>query len=101
MTAKKRVTLNKLLTVEALRTLAGATAYERGVAYFEAGKVSEFSREDETVIASVQGTQLYQVQLWIRAGRLQYTCDCPAAAEGAFCKHCVAVGIAHRSYETS
>lgn len=97
MKARRRKTLAKLLTDEALRTLAGTTAYERGIAYVESGKVVLLSHLDETLIASVAGTQLYQVEMWIHAGRLQYTCNCPAAAEGAFCKHCVAVLAVHQT----
>lgn len=90
--AKPRKTLRKLLTAETLRRLAGAAAYERGLHYFESGKVISVSVIEETLTAEVLGTRLYQVRMWIRAGRLQATCDCPAAAEGAFCKHCVAAG---------
>jgi uncharacterized Zn finger protein len=90
--ANPRYTLAKLLTVETLRRLAGAAAYERGVAVFQRGQVVACGQEGETLQARVLGTRSYEVRLWIRAGRLQYTCDCPAAAEGAFCKHCVAVG---------
>ena len=103
MKTKRRKTLAKLLTAEALRTFAGAAAYERGVAYFESGKVVEISYSDETLIAKVAGTRLYDVTMWVRAGRVQYSCNCEAAVEGAFCKHCVAAGLAmtHRSIETS
>lgn len=90
--ATQRYSLTKLLTVETLRRLAGAAAYERGVAYFQQGQVVALTRQGETVTAQVNGTRRYEVRLWMRAGRLQYTCDCPAAAEGAFCKHCVAAG---------
>lgn len=89
---RPRHTLQKLLTLETLRRLAGMAAYERGVAYAQHGQVGAFAQQGETVTAHVAGTRQYEVQLWLRAGRLQYTCDCPAAAEGAFCKHCVAVG---------
>ena len=91
--AKQRYTLAKLLTAETLRHLAGAAAYDRGVAVWHRGQVVTLSRQGETITAQVSGTRLYEVRLWIRAGRLQYTCACPAAAEGAFCKHCVAVGL--------
>jgi len=33
------------------------------------------------------------VKLWIKRGSLEYACTCPVGADGAFCKHCVAVGI--------
>ena len=91
--SNKRYTLTKLLTRVTLRQLAGAAAYERGVAYWEHGQVEEVSCQDETLTANVRGTVRYEVQLWIRAGRLQASCSCLAAAEGACCKHCVAVGL--------
>ena len=96
MRANKRSPLRKFLTNNALRQLAGAAAYERGVAYFQQGQVVQINRQNETITAHVTGTRLYEVQLWVRAGRLQYTCDCPAASEGAFCKHCVAAGLQGR-----
>lgn len=91
--ANKRTALEKILTLDLLHTLAGSATYERGTNYCESGKVVNFIRNAELLTANVAGARLYEAQLWVRAGRLQYTCDCPAAAEGAFCKHLVAVGL--------
>ena len=44
--------------------------------------------------ARVGGTRLYRVELWAEQGDLGYDCSCPLGEEGAFCKHCVAAGLA-------
>jgi uncharacterized Zn finger protein len=42
----------------------------------------------------VQGTHAYRVRLGVDAGgQVECSCSCPAAADGAWCKHCVAVGL--------
>jgi uncharacterized Zn finger protein len=43
----------------------------------------------------VQGTNRYRVELWVGDdGELAGFCSCPMGAGGAFCKHCVATGLA-------
>ena len=91
--ANQRYALEKVLTAELLGRLAGANAYERGANYWQSGKVLTLTRIEETLSARVAGTRSYDIAMWVRAGRLQYTCNCLAAAEGACCKHCVAVGL--------
>ena len=88
-----RFTLKKIIRPETLRTLAGSLIYERGEFYAQHEKVVTLTEEAEIILAQVQGGQLYEVKLWRRGAKLQYTCNCPFAAEGAFCKHCVAVGL--------
>ncbi len=98
---RQRDKLRQLLAPAALRRRAGAAAYERGLAYFQQGRVVQVSCQADGLTAQVTGTRCYEVQLWLRAGRLQYTCDCPAASEGAFCKHCVAAGSQARLAATT
>lgn len=45
------------------------------------------------VRAIVEGTESYRVQLSWADGELLGDCSCPMGSEGAFCKHCVAVGL--------
>jgi uncharacterized Zn finger protein len=45
-----------------------------------------------TVTAKVKGTHTYTVKLREDDGELDYSCTCPKGDEGAFCKHCAAVG---------
>jgi hypothetical protein len=35
----------------------------------------------------------YRVELWVEDGEPAWSCTCPAAEEGSFCKHCVAVAL--------
>jgi uncharacterized Zn finger protein len=44
--------------------------------------------------ATVEGTEDYRVKLMMGSSGLSFSCECPYADEGNFCKHCVAVGLA-------
>lgn len=78
-----------------LRELAGSRSYSRGESYFELGAVERIWREGEVTHGIVIGTQRYRVRLEPGSGgATAYACDCPMGQSGAFCKHCVAVGLA-------
>lgn len=86
--------LKQLLTRLKLRQLAGAKAFEHGADYFAAGQVVSVAEQDGKLTATVQGTDKYQVTLFADGNALASECNCPMGAEGAFCRHCVAVGLA-------
>ena len=86
--------LGKALDRSLLRALAGSRSYERGEDYFESGCVERLALEGDAVHATVQGIHRYRVELRPGGGTLEYSCTCPHAHEGAFCKHCVAAGLA-------
>jgi hypothetical protein len=73
--------------------LAGARVYGRGTRYFEDGRVVHEADGGEGVRAIVKGTVPYVVELWVEGGGPAWSCSCPAAEDGAFCKHCVAVAL--------
>lgn len=79
---------------EALRRMAGKRAYERGLGYFEGGLVGQLAVVDGAIEAEVSGTLVYRSRLWRTGKQLDYSCTCPVGADGAFCKHVVAVGLA-------
>lgn len=83
-----------LITHAVLESLAGGTAFRRGEEYFSAGTVGRLRATDDKISARVEGTETYQVELRDDDGDLAYDCTCPRAADGYFCKHCVAVGLA-------
>ncbi len=85
---------DKLITKDTLENLAGAAAFKRGEAYFSTGSVGHLSDTGDKISAQVEGTETYRVELRDDDGNLGYDCTCPRAAEGHFCKHCVAVGLA-------
>ncbi|MFF1339073.1 SWIM zinc finger domain-containing protein [Streptomyces sp. NPDC058290] len=49
---------------------------------------------ERTITATVDGTDVYEVELTEHEDGLTGWCDCPYGQEGNFCKHCVAVGLA-------
>jgi uncharacterized Zn finger protein len=77
-----------------LLRLAGERSYKRGEAYFDEERVCALVRFAGMLAATVEGTEDYRVKLWAEGNSLGYSCDCPFADEGNFCKHCVAVGLA-------
>jgi uncharacterized Zn finger protein len=86
--------LNKLLTRLKLRQLAGGRSFELGVEYYATGHVLSVVESSGKLSGVVQGAADYQVSLFAEGGALVSDCTCPMGAEGAFCKHCVAVGLA-------
>lgn len=77
-----------------LKILAGDRAYERGVDYYEQGRVIQLTTSDGRTSAIVDGTRPYKVELRETTRALEGGCDCPASEGFDFCKHCVAVGLA-------
>lgn len=86
-----------VVTLRLLRKLAGEGSFRRGEAYFADGAVRSLKRQDGGIKALVEGTRTYRVRLRLEKGRLDHGCNCPVGQEGAFCKHCVAVGLAWRA----
>ncbi len=86
--------LARLLTPDSLRRLSGARSYDLGEEYYTDGLVTGLVQDGDALAAQVHGTQSYRVKLRAAGDRLKFDCSCPFAAEGAFCKHCVAVGLA-------
>lgn len=94
MSADNAKTLARLLTPKGLRRLAGDRYFDRGEAYFAERAVRALRADGGGVSAVVQGTRRYRVRLWVEDGELDHDCTCPIGRDGAFCKHCVAVGLA-------
>lgn len=86
--------LSDILDDDLLFKLAGETYFERGVSCFEQGRVQSLAQYDDRITAEVIGTEVYQVHLWLEDYDLQSRCTCLLGADGIFCKHCVAVGLA-------
>jgi uncharacterized Zn finger protein len=77
-----------------LRRLAADRSYQRGRDYYAHGQVESLEADSGSVRALVRGTHDYTVTLSADEGILDYSCDCPQGADGAFCKHCVATALA-------
>jgi uncharacterized Zn finger protein len=86
--------LRGMLDRSFLRAMAGARSYERGLDYLEAGCVEGLRLEGESLLATVRGTRRYRVELRPGVEVLEHSCTCPFGRDGAFCKRCVAAGLA-------
>ena len=86
--------LSRLLTLKQIRQLAGDTSFARGEAYCAEGRVRSLVAHGDTLTATVTGTENYTVRLAAEDGALTHRCSCPVGADGAFCKHGVAVALA-------
>lgn len=82
-----------VLHAETIARLARGATLARGRSYAKEGRVKKLTRRRARLSASVAGTALYSVSIWVRGRGLGFTCSCPAGAEGDFCKHCVAVAL--------
>ncbi|WP_116997361.1 SWIM zinc finger family protein [Desertimonas flava] len=86
-------TLRALLDMRTVKALAGTRTFDRGSAYGRDGRVSVSHDSVECVEAQVRGSSRYGVAVWVDDGELYWRCTCPAADDGAFCKHAVAVSV--------
>ena len=90
------MTVDSLVTVftaPTVKELAGSRSYERGVSYYLDGRVEPSDCSGLALRARVRGTIPYTVKLWVDGGKPGWSCTCPAAEDGSFCKHCVAVAL--------
>ncbi|MFI8436842.1 SWIM zinc finger domain-containing protein [Streptomyces sp. NPDC079020] len=74
-----------------LRRLAGSRSFERSLDYLSSVSALEIS--ERTITATVDGNDVYEVELTGHAKSLAGKCSCPYGQEGNFCKHCVAAGL--------
>lgn len=73
--------------------LAGPVVQARGRAYLNDRCVESAAVRSGRLQATVRGTVPYRVELWIDRGRPRWSCTCPAAEDGSFCKHCTAAAL--------
>ena len=91
------MSLAQALTPPRLADLAG-WAYERGVRYFEQGRVASWQAASANEVTGVvMGSDEYTARLYTNGKQIGYDCTCPAADRGAACKHVVALGLAYLS----
>ena len=81
-----------VFTEETIETAADYLSFERAREYLD--RVDDLLITSTEVTAMVYGTNPYEVSLTAQNRRLSGQCSCPYGQEGAFCKHCVAVGLA-------
>lgn len=83
-----------------LREQAGPGAYQRGTGYWRDRRVVLLQVSESVLTGEALGTYTYRLRLSRDGDPWRWQCDCPAAANGAFCKHLVAVVLTARTIET-
>ncbi len=73
--------------------LAGPEVYGRGIDYFQEGRAEANAGGESRLRATVRGSVPYEVELWAEGGPPCWSCTCPYAEDGSFCKHAVAVAL--------
>ena len=65
---------------------------DRGIQYYEDGYVSDFVYSTNSITASVNGSDVYDVEITLDGEDvMDMYCSCPHAAGGNYCKHMAAV----------
>ncbi len=86
-------TLKQLLHHHSLEHQTSLVTWERGQAYFAQDRIVVLAITPNRLVATVRGSQLYEVNFWRKGNVLQFSCTCPFATKGGACKHCVAVAL--------
>lgn len=79
------------LTLEKIRSLCTEDSFERGLQYFEGGRIRQVDFFGDTITAVVQGTENYRVTIRMN-GDIEGLCTCPYDW-GGYCKHIIATMI--------
>lgn len=79
-----------------LIALAGPAAFKRGQGYWRAGRVALSKVSAMALAGEAHGTETYSLWLKQAKGGWQWDCSCPAADDGALCKHLVAAVLTAR-----
>lgn len=82
-----------------IAVIVGTKVFERGEACFASGRVLRVDAGRGELRGSVRpqesGRAAYAVRIWVREDGLAYECTCPIGMQQQFCKHTVAIALAH------
>ncbi|HEY5952002.1 MAG TPA: hypothetical protein VIV40_41180 [Kofleriaceae bacterium] len=92
-----------ILHRETIAVLVGTHTFERGERCFAARRVRSVEASGRELRGIVQPSETarapYQVRIWVRDDGLAYECTCPVGMQQQFCKHTVAIALAHLEKE--
>lgn len=83
------------LTLDLVRDLTDAKTWQRGVTYFEEGRVVSTDCRGDWVHGKVAGTHRYRCKLRKDGAGFDFGCTCPVGGDGVLCKHVVATALAY------
>jgi uncharacterized Zn finger protein len=86
-----------------LAMIVGSKTFERGEKCFTGGRVLGVQSGPGELCGVVRpqeaGRAPYEVRIWVRDDGLAYQCTCPIGEARQFCKHAVAIALAHLERE--
>lgn len=92
-----------ILHRDTIAVIVGTHMFERGKKCFAEQRVQEVAASRGELRGRVKPTEAgrapYTVRIWIRDDGLAYECTCPIGAKRQFCKHTVAISLAHLETE--
>ena len=97
--ASGNVLTEETLGAERLLTKADQATRARGLSYFQQGRARMQSLEPTEAVFRVQGSERYEVVIWLEGTHVHLSCDCPVEGdETAPCKHEIASLVTLRNY---
>ena len=92
-----------ILHRDTIAVIVGSHMFERGKKCFAEQRVQEVAASGGELRGRVKpaeaGRAPYIVRIWIRDEGLAYECTCPIGVKQQFCKHTVAIALAHLETE--
>ena len=90
-----------MMKISAWKKLFAPHILSRGEEYFESELVNIEKIGEQSITATVEGTDVYSVEIVLKDGHVvEMYCDCPYAADGNKCKHMAAVLFAAEDEES-
>jgi uncharacterized Zn finger protein len=84
-----------LSSADQLKRATDARSWQRGLGYYDEGRVEALVVDQGVISGRVAGRNDYHVQVWSDDGEVIGRCSCPMGDAGVFCKHCVALGLTY------
>ena len=92
-----------ILHRETIAVIVGARTFERGEECFTSKRVLEVEAARGELRGKVKPTEAqrahYLCRIWMREDGVAYECTCPIGVKRQFCKHAVAIALAHLANE--
>jgi uncharacterized Zn finger protein len=92
-----------ILHRDTIAVLVGKRTFERGQSCFGEGRVLSVEAAGGelrgTVRPQERGRAQYAIRIWLRDEGIAYECTCPIGEQRQFCKHAVALALAHLDKE--
>jgi len=92
-----------ILHRDTIAVIVGSKTFERGEACFTAKRVQSVEAGRGELLGVVRPNEVgrapYIVRIWVREEGLAYECTCPIGVTRQFCKHTVAIALAHLEQE--